>query len=221
MSQGDRAGGVGRWDVRSCVLVLLLGGCGTYNLAADAGADAGVELDLASPADEATSADMVMYGHDDGGICVLSGGDCTSGLNSGAGNTCCRGECVAINGAVHLCMDCGTAGLPCCAGFPACETDRDGQRATCVAGTCDPCGAIGQDCCGGNVCGGGEACATCGAGQDGGTLTKCEPSNCGTLGASCCYDWTAIICGIAPPNRTCMVGLCKADANDPTGYSCQ
>jgi len=50
-----------------------------------------------------------------------------------------------------------------------------------AGGTCDPCGASGQACCGNNVCNSG---LRCGAAPAGGGTRMCEP--CGASGQICC-----------------------------------
>lgn len=221
------------------VLALALLGCTSANpgFATGVSGDAGAAADMAhgtgggdggAIADMTEARDMTIAPGTDMLMCTMTGGPCSS-----SATTCCQGLCsIAIDpsSAPSSCTSCGVAGQPCCDGptlMHVCEASIAGQRSFCdyggnTVGTCDACGKTGQDCCTGKSCDStGDACTTCDPTRDNGSLTRCEPNNCGSVGHSCCYMWPAV-CGSGPPARVCFGGAtCVMNGNDPTGWSCQ
>jgi hypothetical protein len=118
--------------------------------------------------------------------CTIQGaGSCD---NPGIGN-CGYQLCAGTDWepACHPVSDfCGVAGEPCC------NNQLCSNNTTCVAGTCQSCGAQSQPCCGdAHLCAQGITCnanGTCG---------------CGALGQTCCASGTACTAG------TCINGTCQ------------
>ncbi|MFO0561061.1 MAG: putative metal-binding motif-containing protein [Polyangiales bacterium] len=103
----------------------------------------------------------------------------------------CRSGLVCQTGTCRAATACGMRAQPCCSG--ACEA---GLR--CVAERCDPCGTLGQACCGGGTCGPSLTCQS----------DRCQP--CGGNGQPCCGAACA-------PGTECTAGTCRGIDRDMDG----
>ncbi|MEZ4394775.1 MAG: hypothetical protein R3A48_27180 [Polyangiales bacterium] len=129
--------------------------------------------------------------------CGACGATCPNGTSNTVNNTCLSGRCNCAAGFLDCdsnrangCesnrltdpMNCGQCGTVCSGGTPAC-----------VFGSCQPsgCGADGQTCCSGTVCGSGLGCAA-------GTCT----SMCGASSQPCCAG------NACNGGLTCTAGTC-------------
>lgn len=123
--------------------------------------------------------------------CGAADQPCCVGSSCRSGLVCQMGTCAGATA-------CGMRGQSCCSG--ACEA---GLR--CASDRCEPCGTLGQPCCGGGACGASLTCQS----------DRCQP--CGSVGQPCC--------GAACSAGTeCSAGTCRGVDRDmdgsPAGLDC-